>query len=357
MIPFSGDPLSSARLKTHNEDFLVTEVLPFEPLGTGSHHFLEIRKDGWNTASVARWLADALGCRERDVGYCGHKDRHAVAIQFFTVPGGPADCPLPSTLAWPPGLTLVRECLHNRKLRRGAHKGNRFLIRLRDVDADHALVDGRLAVLDRQGFPNYFGFQRFGVDGRNVHRARMRLGSGKFRRSRGPAQSIEVSSLRSLLFNEYLAARVRAGDWLDMGDEEVLMLQGSHSRFVAKDPDQDLRRRLGEGDLHISGPLWGVPDRGLPETLIRRERDILSAYCADLELLETCGFSMDRRPLRALAGGLSWRWPEARVLEIGFELEQGSYATCLLAELFQLIEPGPRSTTEPVPVAGRIEVS
>lgn len=338
---FAEPQLGRARLKACNDDFKVDELLPFEPRGEGAHVLLLIRQDGWNTAAAARWLARAAGCPVRDVGYCGHKDRHAVTEQYFSVPSREKEGDFTAEIEWPEGLSLVRATRHDRKLRRGIHRGNRFMIRLREVEAPRRPVDEALGRIARLGFPNYFGEQRFGRDKGNVDRARERLASGKFRASRNAVESIEISALRSMLFNELLASRVRDETWLVPLEGDLMILDGTRSFFEApaeRQREEDLEARVLNGDLHVSGPLWGAPGARFPTSLMARERQVLAAFLPDLDMLEANGFSMDRRPLRAAARELSWNWAEEHTLDISFSLARGSYATVLLSALFDLNE-------------------
>jgi tRNA pseudouridine13 synthase len=159
--------------KARWEDFVVAEVPAVEPAGHGDHTWLEIEKQGLTTAVAASDLARALGVRPSSVGYAGLKDARAVARQWLSVEHVAPDRALAVSL---PRLRVLRAARHPRKLRRGWHGGNRFVIRLRDV----AAVDGAgaatrapaadvaravLAVLERRGVPNYYGPQRFGYRG------------------------------------------------------------------------------------------------------------------------------------------------------------------------------------------------
>src|SRR5579859_4387161 len=81
-----GSPLGSGVLRRRPEDFLVEEDLGFSPAGTGQHVLLRVCKREANTQWIARELAKIGRCRAMDVGYAGLKDRHAVAIQWFSVP-------------------------------------------------------------------------------------------------------------------------------------------------------------------------------------------------------------------------------------------------------------------------------
>src|SRR3984885_11311260 len=81
-----GAPLPAATLKAAPEDFHVEEQLSFEPSGTGPHWLLRVEKRRANTRWVAAEIARLAGVPGGDVGYAGLKDRHAVAVQWFSVP-------------------------------------------------------------------------------------------------------------------------------------------------------------------------------------------------------------------------------------------------------------------------------
>jgi tRNA pseudouridine13 synthase len=63
------------------------------------------------------------------------------------------------------------------------------------------------------------------------------------------------------------------------------------------------------------------------------EQAILAPFAADLSALDEAGVKAQRRSLRALAGGLGWRWRGDRCLELTFTLEPGVFATSLVREL------------------------
>ena len=155
-----GGPICAAGFKQTSEDFIVDEWLEVEPDGAGEHLLLHLRKRNMNTQYVARHVARVCGVRERDVSFCGMKDRVAVASQWFSVHLPGTDFENYQALSCE-GLTLISSARHGRKLRRGAHSGNRFRIVLRALSADPAMMEERLSQLRDQGFPNYFGEQRF----------------------------------------------------------------------------------------------------------------------------------------------------------------------------------------------------
>ena len=135
-LPFAhgGAPLRG-RLRAEVDDFFVDEQLGFEASGNGEHWLLHIEKRGANTGFVAKQLAAFAGVSERDVGYAGMKDRHAVTRQSFSVlakKGRDTDwsqCAIE-------GVTVLSVRRHARKIQRGALRGNAFVIRLRDIEGD-----------------------------------------------------------------------------------------------------------------------------------------------------------------------------------------------------------------------------
>ena len=81
----------AGRIRAIPEDFVVNEQLAVEFAGEGEHDWLRIRKTGANTHWVAQQLARYAKVPERDAGYAGMKDRHAVTEQWFSaqLPGRP----------------------------------------------------------------------------------------------------------------------------------------------------------------------------------------------------------------------------------------------------------------------------
>ena len=72
----NGGPLGRVRFKSVPEDFVVEEVLGFEPSGVGEHCLVWAEKRDLDSNTAAARLADALGLRHRLVSHCGLKDHH-----------------------------------------------------------------------------------------------------------------------------------------------------------------------------------------------------------------------------------------------------------------------------------------
>jgi tRNA pseudouridine13 synthase len=334
-----GDPVAVGSLRATPQDFQVEEDLGFAPAGAGQHLLLKVRKTGANTPWVARELARLAGCSMPEVGYAGLKDRHAVAVQWFSVPRPRVP------LDWHSFATAELEVLeshaHNRKLPRGALAGNRFAVRIRATEGDGAalaaLIGPRLELIGRLGVPNYFGPQRFGLDGANL--ARVAAGMSGLRQNE---RGFVISAARSALFNAVLAERVRSGCWDRLIAGDLANLDGRGSVFPVEAVDEELAARGARLAIHPTGPLWG---RGSPpstgavlaiESLIAARLEAESRFC------EGAGLRQERRSLRLAVRELVCELEPGAVL-LRFHLTRGGFATAVLREL--VVPQSPESST------------
>ena len=337
-LPYAhGGPPIAGTLRVESGDFRVDEELGFAPTGAGEHAFLLIEKCDANTEWVARRIAEKAGVAPMAVGYAGLKDRHAITRQNFSVHlPGRAD-PDWSALAIP-GVRVLAASRHERKLKRGIHRGNRFRIRVRNVVGIREAVDLRLGVIRERGVPNYFGEQRFGREAGNIDRARELFAGRRMPRVQA---SMAMSAARSLVFNAVLAQRVEDGSW-DCGlDGEVWMLAGTHSIFGPEPWTVDLARRLAAFDIDPTGPLVGAGElrctarvREIEERAIGQHRDLVDGLAA-------AGLAQQRRALRLSVQGLLHEWEADGSLVVEFRLPAGSFATVMLRELCAEVAAGP----------------
>jgi tRNA pseudouridine13 synthase len=318
-------PRCRATMRRTPEDFVVEEQLGFAPSGAGEHVLLRVRKRDANTGWVARELATLAGTRPHDVGYAGMKDRHAIATQWFTVPGRRRPA-----ADWAgvrgEGFEVLEAHAHSRKLPRGALAGNRFAIVLRDLAGDTGALEAQVRDAAQRGVPNYFGPQRFGRDLSNLSTL-LALPAG-----RAPARFV-LSAARSLLFNAVLAARVADGSWNQLRDGDRANLDGRNSVFAVPEVDQTLARRVVELDLHPTGPLWGLGDPGVTGEVAALEAGIVEAFPEARAAILAAGAEAARRPLRLAVRDLQFEWLEpGRACRVCFSLRSGSFATAVIRE-------------------------
>jgi tRNA pseudouridine13 synthase len=326
-----GAPRVTGRVRAAPEDFVVEEVLGFDPAGHGQHVLVQVRKRGVDTPRVATALAALAGVPAVGVGYSGLKDRRAVTTQWLSV--DLAGRPEPDWAALGvEGVEVLAAHRHDRKLRRGAHRANRFVLTVRELAGDRAGLEARLARVAEAGVPNYFGEQRFGRGGANPAKAFALLrGEGRVRDR--TERGLLLSAARAVLFNRVLAARVVAGSWDRALPGEVLMLDGRHSWFVADEVGDELRDRVARGEVHPTGPLWGRGEPGSQSEARAVEAAALECCEAWCEGLERAGLEQDRRALRVVPRDLAWEPLTGGVLRLSLTLPAGAYATTVLREL------------------------
>ena len=368
-------PLKQATYKTHTTDFIVNELLPLEFTGEGEHLWLHIQKSGMNTAYLAKLLSEWAEIPLRDVGFSGLKDRHALTTQWFSLRIPKKQLPdsefAPVDISANESVTILEQQWHNKKLNRGTHRANQFIITLRDIEfasfeaslslqvsASEQLMSAKQAVeqhlttISQSGVPNYFGPQRFGRSGNNIREAlslfarpapEIRPQPNKGKRKRVPREqnSMELSAARSLIFNEILAARVRDGSWNTGLAGEVFNLDGSGSIFASDEIDHTLRARLETGDIHPTAVLWGTSNEKVSGKAAAMETDIVAQSPLLMQLavgLEQRDIKAQRRALRLPIEALSWEWEDkedGQILVLNFTLTTGSFATSVLASLVQ----------------------
>jgi len=299
-------PLAAVRgcYRRSAEDFVVDEILAFEPCGEGEHLWLHVEKRDQNSEAVAAALAAGYGVPAVAVSFAGRKDRRAVARQWFSVHTFRDDVASPL----PDGCRVLGAARHGRKLRRGELGGNRFRIRLCAITGDVGGLDDRLSVLPGLDVPNYFGPQRFGFEGDNVPRAFAWLLHRPRRAVSHFEKGLHLSVGRALVFNAVLAHRVALGTW---------------NRALPGDVLEDGR---------ATGPLWGRGRSATGDCAAAVERAALADFGDWCHALEHVGLAQARRGLSFRPRGLVAA-REGDVVTLEFTLGPGEYATALLREI------------------------
>jgi len=332
-----GKPEPKGLLRVQQSDFKVFEQLPFLPCGEGEHLFIHIRKTGANTLFVARELAKYFKVKEQLVSYAGLKDRFAVTEQWFGIHvPGKQEYDLTDLMI--EGVEVLSYKRHNKKLRTGALTGNRFELILRNVTEIKTLYERWKKIIE-QGVPNYFGEQRFGIDGGNIEHA-LALFSGtkvKDKKKRG----MYLSAARSCIFNDIINTRIEKNIFSTLQVGDVLMLSGTQSVFLLEEIDDIIKQRLIEKDVDVTAAMWGAG-----ELMTRDEPQIFEQEIADHHVnfsqgLPRFGLKQERRRIRLVIEDADIEILSEENLEndalpavkVSFTLAAGSYATTVLREL------------------------
>jgi tRNA pseudouridine13 synthase len=338
-LPFvtPEQPGSGGAVRRAPEDFQVDEIPAYLPSGTGTHLYLRIEKRGRTTRDAVRTLAHALGVPERDAGWAGMKDRDAVTTQWLSFPL--ARDPDPASLA-AEGLRVLEVSRHGNKLRTGHVRANVFSIAVRggDLARARACADA----LSARGLPNFFGPQRFGVEGRNAAVGRALLLGEATPEARRAARDrflrrLSISAFQADLFNRWLAARMADGLFATAIAGDVLKKLETGGLFTCEDPATD-GPRVERFEVSPAGPMFGHKLRPAAGEALAREARILADAKIALGDFARGGGEAEgtRRPARL---------PVAIALEplqgpddgyrARFELPKGSYATVVLRELMK----------------------
>lgn len=330
----NGEPGLTGNIRCHNSDFIVDEKFAFSATGEGEHALLHIKKQDTNTDWLSRQIAQLAGVRKVDVSYAGIKDRHAITTQWFSVwlPGKPdPDWSLLNS----DNVEVLQSIRHNRKLRRGSLKGNEFNLIVRNVAGDFADLDERINSIVENGVPNYFGEQRFGIEGNNLEKAKIMF-SGKREKDRFK-RSMYLSAARSAMFNELLSQRVAMKKWAEAISGDVMLLDNSHSYFLVDEIDEKIIQRLKEHDIHPSGPLWGRGELLTKSTVAELEYSLANQFEVFDVGLKNARLDQERRSLRLSVKNFCWNYnQDEKTLNFSFFLPAGGYATSVLREIIKV---------------------
>lgn len=327
-----GKPENTGRLKQDVSDFNVSEIMDLELTGAGEHVWLDISKTRLSTDQVAKALARHAGVAFRDVGYAGMKDVFAITRQWFSV-WQPKDPAFDWRSFKMDGVEVHAITKHNRKLKRGAHKGNFFSIRLVDLTGELDHLEQRLLKVRQAGVPNYFGEQRFGRQANNLLKAEQ-LFSNEIRIKDRNLKGIVLSAARSFVFNTVVSERVSNSSWTELMHNEPAALDGGNAIFASKQEPAN-QGRLAALDIHPTAPMWGRGALSATQEyaeLAHWESEHIAQYKLLQEGLERNGLNYQRRAIRSVPKSLKSRFQDNTVT-IEFSLQAGQFATSIVREL------------------------
>lgn len=190
----------------NENNFIVEEVPLYDFHGNGEHIILKISKKNITTFDLIKRFANILNIKERDIGYAGLKDKHALTYQFISIP---RKCD-PKKLESLDNVKILDSYFHENKLRIGHLKGNNFFIRLKKVNfLNFKRIKEEFLSSFETGIPNFFGTQRFGIHGNNF------LNIDKDKMYKNKKDKFLISSLQSFHFNNWLEERLKISNLID----------------------------------------------------------------------------------------------------------------------------------------------
>jgi tRNA pseudouridine13 synthase len=340
MLPYEFSEYAGigGQLKQDCDDFLVEEIPAYEPIGDGTHLFLWIEKRDLTTQQVLRRITNVTGVGERDIGTAGLKDRTAVTRQYVSIPVDQADN---IENIEDDTVRILHKTRHRNKLRTGHLRGNRFSILVRDVCSDALTIARSIQEeIERLGVPNYFGEQRFGIQG-NTLETGLQLLRGELQSADLPRNKrrfllrLSVSAVQSMLFNNALRERIEDRCLHTVLSGDVMQKTTTGGLFAVDDVEAE-QVRYDQRETTITGPIFGPSMTSPKETTADREERILEASGLGWDAFRRFPRLSrgTRRPYSVWPSELSIE-EELNGLRFRFALPKGSYATTFLREFMR----------------------
>ena len=335
--------------KQNKDDFVVTEIPLYEFSGEGEHLVLKIRKKDLATWDAIEILAKFLNCSSRDFGYAGLKDKNAMTVQSISVHRKYEE-KLKSFQH--ENLKILETTYHNNKIKVGHLKGNKFFIRLKRVGAiEKRKIEEALGLIVTNGIPNYFGFQRFGIDGDNYKKGKDII-DGKLKEKRRNLKQMYINAYQSYLFNSWLSKRIEISKLIEAFEpKEIYQRLNLPLDVVKQMKKQKHPFKLMTGDLlshYPFGKIFTIEDLDeesqkfndrdrVPTGLLSGKRvknSVDLAYEIEKEFEAHTGEDGARRFAWIFPEDISSNYKEDKNwMEIQFYLPKGSYATEVIAEI------------------------
>jgi len=240
-----------------SRDFIVDEIPLYEFAGEGEHLVLHVRKKDMTTWEMVSAIAKYCKIKQRDIGYAGLKDKHAMTMQYISLLAKDNEEKLKTFNH--DKIKILGTYRHNNKIRIGHLKGNHFKVRLKKVlGIQKDKLDSVLKWVKANGVPNYFGNQRFGNSGDNWQEGKDIL-EGKLKIRDRKTKTFLINAYQSYLFNHWLSKRIELSMLLESFSEK------DAEKFF-KLPDDALKGtkeqphffKLLEGDLMMHYPYGRV---------------------------------------------------------------------------------------------------
>lgn len=335
--------------KQSKDDFVVTEIPLYEFSGEGEHLIVKIRKKDLATWDAVEIIARHVGCRPRDIGYAGLKDKNAMTIQSISLHKQYEEKLKNFSHD---NIKILETTYHNNKIKVGHLKGNKFFIRLKRVTpVDNQKLQNVLEQIVQFGMPNYFGYQRFGIDGDNYKKGKDII-DGKLKEKRRNLRQMYINAYQSYLFNTWLSKRIEISKLIVAFEpKEIYEKLSLPLEIVKQMKAQPHPFKLMTGDLMSHYPFGRiflvedmedeakkffefdrVPTGLLAGRRVKKAEDL--AYSIEQNYDEKLQEDGSRR--------FSWVFPQEvqseykedkNWFELQFSLPKGSYATELIREL------------------------
>jgi tRNA(Glu) U13 pseudouridine synthase TruD len=308
--------------KQKSYDFIVEERLPFELSGKGDAFFVYFEKQNMTTMGVINFLCKELHISRLTLGVAGLKDKDAITRQWISI--------YQSALKkmWGEEVFLntlsrvakiIETTYHIKPVQMTDNITNRFSIRLRATQAlgEQTKIRAKKIVekLFAEGFPNFFGTQRFGINWKNWEIGKAIVEKKTTIKDMFEAR-FKLQAYASWLFNQYLKERLPLGR--DLLEGEIIK-------------DGQITWPVFGDDIALAKPNTKAGE--LQKKFIEKYK-INSEFFACYKKNKLFGIP---RPIWVMPTETRVRYQDDDLL-IEFSLASGSYASILIYQMLEELE-------------------
>ena len=330
--------------------FKVVESIKLKPQKRGFYRLIEVTKKNRSTIELIEYLSSVLKIEQKEIGYAGLKDKNATTTQYLTLPREVKVDKFKNSAE----VEIQEVGFVSKPLKIGDLVSNSFTIILENMnEAEYEKFKKAIEKIKKQGFANFFGYQRFGKsDQESIKKGKKIAYSGdRVKNQRG---RILVASYQSKMFNDWLNRRLEISKLIleDKKDNFLKQLsptlyktiqktdtlfkllpgdlgyifKSGRKNFLSVNDIEKFSDNFAKREFHPTGVLYGNSVR-------------LSSSIAKIVESEFIDYNFN-----ALRGARrdAWIWPknlkywynpQKKSLKLIFSLPPGSYATVLLEEL------------------------
>lgn len=349
-------PIQNVVFTKNSSDFVVSEVPMYDFSGVGEHLVLHVRKKELTTWDMLKALSEVSGAKVRDFGYAGLKDKEGMTTQYVSIHKKYEESFKNFSHE---KIKILSQTYHNNKIKIGHLKGNRFFIRLKKVlPLDAKKLTNALLTLDEKGYPNYFGYQRFGREKNNAKDG-LAILEGTYKTKNKRMKNFLISAYQSELFNAWLSKRVEIATLIESfsvnelknifsWDEKSIQEAKNQSQFLKIlkgdvlhhypygkaflcENLEDEAKRFQAREITLLGWLIGkraMQSQGLAKNI---EEEFFKAALPYVDKM-----TGSHRFAWSFLEGVEYNYKEKEAwFEMSFTLQKGSYATVILEELIK----------------------
>ncbi len=341
-------------IKRKPEDFIVEEIIygrvwkihrnllsflnDLLPKSPKQHLHFTLVKKNWNTYDAIKEIGRAIHASPSRFGFAGMKDRDAITAQRISLFNGRIEELRKVKIK---DIILKDFEYSDRRIYLGDHWGNEFTIRIRNI-IHREEVPKLIEKFSKEGFRNYFGEQRFGVEGTN-HLVGKYIIMGNFKKAVEALLSFDPEiKLKFGDWKEIIHKIPQSKRWERRVVEHLINYPNDFAGALRKVPKRIRRIYVNAYQSYVFNEVlkkYDSPPEFLPLPGTDVDLDPLTEEFLEEEGLSKEDFEVSRMPELRLKGYLrktmvypkilNWKLKENDLI-LKFDLEKGAYATVFI---------------------------